>query len=210
MQYSLRCVTRPQPAWHGARAASSRVSPRPERQPTQHRASACDGDDSDDVASDPGTDSSGGDEEEDDDYVYLKEAEVPDGFEAVVMAEPPTYIPNDAIDSHCIMLCCGDLEWMLGKIIKMNKPTARLQPNVEWKQGDVAGQQAKLSNYFAVGGDERPTPGKWFYVKSTRSATSLSSRASRRRSRGEGDEESKGGSGDEQEQEEEGDADSDA
>ena len=60
-----------------------------------------DGDDSDDVASDPGADSSGDDEEEDDDYVYLKEAEVPGGFEAVVMAEPPTYTPNDAIDSHC-------------------------------------------------------------------------------------------------------------
>ena len=169
-----------------------------------------DGDDSDDVASDPGSDSSGDDEEEDDDYVYLKDAEVPDGFEAVVMAEPPTYIPNDAIDSHYIMLCCDDLEWMLGKIIKMNKSTARLQLNVEWKQGDVAGQQAKLSNYFAVGGDERPTAGKWFYVKSSRSATSLSSRASRRRSRGEGDEESKGGSDGEQEQEEEGDGDSDA
>ena len=126
------------------------------------------------------------------------------------MAEPPTYIPNDAIDSHYIMLCCDDLEWMLGKIIKMNKSTARLQLNVEWKQGDVAGQQAKLSNYFAVGGDERPTPGKWFYVKSPRSATSLSSRASRRRPRGEGDEESNEDSGDEQEQEEEGDADSDA
>ena len=169
-----------------------------------------DGDDSDDVASDPGTDSSGDDEEEDDDYVYLKEAEVPDGFEAVVMAEPPTYIPNDAIDSHYIMLCCDDLEWMLGKIIKMNKSTARLQLNVEWKQGDVAGQQAKLSNYFAVGGDDRPTAGKWFYVKSSRSATSQSSRASRRRPRGEGGEESNEDSGDEQEQEEEGDADSDA
>ena len=169
-----------------------------------------DGDDSDDVASDPGSDSSGDDEEEDDDYVYLKEAEVPDGFEAVVMAEPPTYIPNDAIDSHYIMLCCDDLEWMLGKIIKMNKPTARLQLNVEWKQGDVAGQQAKLSNYFAVGGDDRPTAGKWFYVKSSRSATSQSSRASRRRPRGEGGEESNEDSGDEQEQEEEGDADSDA
>ena len=79
---------------------------------------------------------------------------------------------------------------MLGKIIKMNKSTARLQLNVEWKQGDVAGQQAKLSNYFAVDGDERPTAGKWFYVKSSRSATSLSSRASRRRPRGEGGEES--------------------
>ena len=169
-----------------------------------------DGDDSDDVASDPGTDSSGDDEEEDDDYVYLKDAEVPDGFEAVVMAEPPTYIPNDAIDSHYIMLCCDDLEWMLGKIIKMNKSTARLQLNVEWKQGDVAGQQAKLSNYFAVGGDDRPTAGKWFYVKSSRSATSQSSRASRRRPRGEGGEESNEDSGDEQEQEEEGDADSDA
>ena len=169
-----------------------------------------DGDDSDDVASDPGSDSSGDDEEEDDDYVYLKEAEVPDGFEAVVMAEPPTYIPNDAIDSHYIMLCCDDLEWMLGKIIKMNKSTARLQLNVEWKQGDVAGQQAKLSNYFAVGGDDRPTAGKWFYVKSSRSATSQSSRASRRRPRGEGGEESNEDSGDEQEQEEEGDADSDA
>jgi hypothetical protein len=169
-----------------------------------------DGDDSDDVASDPGSDSSGDDEEEDDDYVYLKDAEVPDGFEAVVMAEPPTYIPNDAIDSHYIMLCCDDLEWMLGKIIKMNKSTARLQLNVEWKQGDVAGQQAKLSNYFAVGGDDRPTAGKWFYVKSSRSATSQSSRASRRRPRGEGGEESNEDSGDEQEQEEEGDADSDA
>ena len=169
-----------------------------------------DGDGSDDVASDPGTDSSGDDEEEDDDYVYLREAEVPDGFEAVVMAEPPTYIPNDAIDSHYIMLCCDDLEWMLGKIIKMNKSTARLQLNVEWKQGDVAGQQAKLSNYFAVGGDDRPTAGKWFYVKSSRSATSQSSRASRRRPRGEGDEESNEDSGDEQEQEEEGDDDSDA
>jgi len=168
------------------------------------------GDDSDDVATDPGSDSSGDDEEEDDDYVYLKDAEVPDGFEAVVMAEPPTYIPNDAIDSHCIMLCCDDLEWMLGKIIKMNKSTARLQLNVEWKQGDVAGQQAKLSNYFAAGGDERPTAGKWFYVKSSRSATSQSSRASRRRPRGEGGEESNEDSGDEQEQEEEGDADSDA
>ena len=169
-----------------------------------------DGDDSDDVASDPGSDSSGDDEEEDDDYVYLKDAEVPDGFEAVVMAEPPTYIPNDAIDSHYIMLCCDDLEWMLGKIIKMNKSTARLQLNVEWKQGDVAGQQAKLSNYFAVGGDDRPTAGKWFYVKSSRSATSQSSRASRRRPRGEGGEESNEDSGDEQEQEEEGDADYDA
>ena len=169
-----------------------------------------DGDDSDDVASDPGSDSSGDDEEEDDDYVYLKDAEVPDGFEAVVMAEPPTYIPNDAIDSHYIMLCCDDLEWMLGKIIKMNKSTARLQLNVEWKQGDVAGQQANLSNYFAVGGDDRPTAGKWFYVKSSRSATSQSSRASRRRPRGEGDEESNEDSGDQQEQEEEGDADSDA
>ena len=100
------------------------------------------------------------------------------------------------------MLCCGDLEWMLGKIIKTNKSTARLQLNIgEWKQGDVAGQQAKLSNYFAVGGDERPTAGKWFYVESSRSATSLSSRASRRRPRGEGDDESKGDSGDEQEQE---------
>ena len=168
-----------------------------------------DGDDSDDIASD-GDDDEEDDDEEDDDYVYLKDAEVPDGFEAVVMAEPPTYIPNDAIDSHYIMLCCDDLEWMLGKIIKMNKSTARLQLNVEWKQGDVAGQQAKLSNYFAVGGDERPTPGKWFYVKSSRSATSQSSRASRRRSRGEGDEESKGSSDDEQEQEEEGDDDSDA
>ena len=84
------------------------------------------------------------------------------------------------------------------------------QLNSEWEQGDVAGQQAKWSNYFDVGGDERPTPGKWFYVKSSRSATSLSSRASRRRSRGEGGEESKGGSDDEQEQEEEGDGDSDA
>ena len=126
------------------------------------------------------------------------------------MAEPPTYIPNDAIGSYYIMLCCDDLEWMLEKIIKMNKSTARLQLNVEWKQGDVAGQQAKLSNYFAAGGDERPTAGKWFYVKSPRSATSLSSRASRRRSRGEGGEESKGFSDDEQEQGEEGDDDSDA
>ena len=92
----------------------------------------------------------------------------------------------------------------------MNKPTARLQLNVEWTQGDVAGQQAKLSNYFAVGGDERPTAGKWFYVKSPRSATSQSSRASRRWPRGEGGEESNEDSGDEQEQEEEGDADSDA
>ena len=87
-----------------------------------------DGDDSDDVASD-GDDDEEDDDEEDDDYVYLKDAEVPDGFEAVVMAEPPTYIPNDAIDSHYIMLCCDDLEWMLGKIIKMNKSTARLQLN---------------------------------------------------------------------------------
>ena len=43
------------------------------------------------------------------------------------------------------MLCCDDLEWMLGKIEKMNKPTAKLQLNVQWKAGDVAGQQAKLS-----------------------------------------------------------------
>ena len=85
--------------------------------------------------------------------VYVKNAEVPDGFESVVMPNPLAYIPNDAIQNHYLMLCCDDLEWMLGKIIKMNKPTARLQLNVEWKQGDTAGQQAKLSNYFVVGGD---------------------------------------------------------
>ena len=41
---------------------------------------------------------------------------------------------------------------MLGKVLKMNRPTARLQLNVQWKEGDVAGQQAKLSDYFTVGG----------------------------------------------------------
>ena len=54
---------------------------------------------------------------------------------------------------------------MLGKVLKMNRPTARLQLNVQWKEGDVAGQQAKLSDYFTVGGGgESATPGKWFHV----------------------------------------------
>ena len=52
---------------------------------------------------------------------------MPEGFNSVVMAEPPAYIPNEAIDNHYIMLCCDDdLEWMLGKVLRMNKPTARL------------------------------------------------------------------------------------
>ena len=32
-------------------------------------------------------------------------------------------------------------------------------------RGFTAGQQARLSDYFAVGGDASPTPGSWFYVK---------------------------------------------
>ena len=45
------------------------------------------------------------DEEEDGgDYVYIKNAEVPEGFNSVVMAEPPAYIPNEAIGNLYIML----------------------------------------------------------------------------------------------------------
>ena len=134
------------------------------------------------------------DEEEDGgDYVYIKNAEVPEGFNSVVMAEPPAYIPNEAIGNLYIMLCCDDLEWMLGKVVKMNRPTARLQLNVQWKEGDVAGQQAKLSDYFTVGGSESATPGKWFYVALARTGAES---PSRRRVRGEAEEESKGGGGD--------------
>ena len=163
-----------------------------ETSPSRHGA----GDDTDGTSSGDDGASSSDDDEEDDDYVYVKNAEVPDGFESVVMPDPLAYIPNDAIQNHYLMLCCDDLEWMLGKIIKMNKPSARLQLNVEWKQGDTAGQQAKLSNYFVVGGDASPTPGSWFYVKMSRFSEAS---PSRRRARGEEEEESKGGDGSEEE-----------
>ena len=81
---------------------------------------------------------------------------------------------------------------MLGKIAKMNKPTAKLQLNVQWKAGDVAGQQAKLSDYFKLESGETPhAAGNWFYyARSPRAATTESRR---RRSRGgEGEAESKG------------------
>jgi len=97
------------------------------------------------------------------------------------MPDPVAYIPNGAIQNHVAMLRCDDLEWMLGKIIKMNKPTARLQLNAEWKQGDAAGQQAKLSDYSfrgrgrhsdtglvvlrqnvqIFGSEPKPPPGSW-------------------------------------------------
>jgi len=108
-------------------------------------------DDIGDGTADSSGDDDGSDEDDEDedggDYVYIKNAEVPEGFNSVVMAEPPAYIPNEAIGNLYIILCCDDLEWVLGKVVKMNRPTARLQLDVQWKEGDVAGQQAKLPDY---------------------------------------------------------------
>ena len=183
---------------------SDPVPTRRRRQPARARADGDDDDDGDEEMSDGDGDADGSsldeeegedsdadtDEDEDEgDYVYIKTAEVPDGFEKVVVAEPAAYIPDSALDGHFIMLFCDDLEWMLGKIEKMNKPTAKLQLNVQWKAGDVAGQQAKLSDYFKPESGETPHAGNWFYVRSSRAATT----ESRRRSRGgEGEAESKG------------------
>lgn len=139
-------------------------------------------------------------EEEEDDYIYLTTSDVPGGFESVVMPSTLAYIPNNALDSHYIMLCCDDLGWMLGKIDKFNGASKRLQLNVLWKVGDLAAQQAKLSDYFNPESGEDAKPGNWFYIKSSRTTTE-----NRRRSRGEGEAESKGNDDDDNDNEDDAD-----
>ena len=160
-----------------------------------------DGDDEilDDDDDDDDDDDEEEEEEEEDDYIYLPTSDVPGGFESVVMPSSLAYIPNNALDGHYIMLCCDDSEWMLGKIDKFNGAGKRLQFNVMWKVGDLAAQQAKVSDYFKPESGEDAKPGNWFYIKSSRTTTE-----NLRRSRGEGEDESKGNDDDEEEEKEAG------
>ena len=88
----------------------------------------------------------------------------------------------------------------LGKIDKFNGASKRLQLNVLWKVGDLAAQQAKLSDYFNPESGEDAKPGNWFYIKSSRTTTE-----NRRRSRGEGEAESKGNDDDDNDNEDDAD-----
>jgi hypothetical protein len=96
---------------------SDPVPTRRRRQPARARADGDDDDDGDEEMSDGDGDADGSsldeeegedsdadtDEDEDEgDYVYIKTAEVPDGFEKVVVAEPVAYIPDSALDGFII------------------------------------------------------------------------------------------------------------
>ena len=77
---------------------------------------------------------------------------------AIVSAEILRVITRSVITRNYFVITRSEIHYTKG-VEKQKKK--HFQLNSEWKQGDVAGQQAKLSNYFDVGGDERPTPGKW-------------------------------------------------
>ena len=118
------------------------------------------------------------DEEDDEDpFVYLPTADIPEGFESVTVATPVTFIPADAIDGLAIMLCCDDLEWMLGKIDKYKPRAKKFQFDVQWRPGHVEQQHVDLDKYFKPETDEPPQAGSWFYIKNSRGST-----VSRRRS----------------------------
>ena len=140
----------------------------------------------DDDESDEQDDDSDDEEEQDDGYVYLRDSDIPDGFGSVVMSDPVAFIPVDALgDNHGIMVCCDDLEWMLGKIVKYKPRAAKYQFDIEWATGVTRQQQVDLEKYFLHASGETPVSGSWFYLKWARSAEGTEPR---RRGRGDGDE----------------------
>ena len=111
----------------------------------------------DDDESDEQDDDSGDEEEEDEGYVYFRDSDVPDGFESVVMSDPVAFIPADAAgENHAIMVCCDDLEWMLGKIVKYKPRATKYQFDIEWAPGVTRQQQVDLQKYFLHASGEPP------------------------------------------------------
>ena len=101
--------------------AESADAPAPSAPKRHPRSRGDDGDDDDDNDDEPDEeeeeeeeddddDDDDDDQEEEDGYVYLPDADVPAGFESVVVSDPVAFIPAEAIDNHAIMLCCDDSE----------------------------------------------------------------------------------------------------
>ena len=170
--------------------AESADAPPPSAPRRHPRGRGDDGDDDDDNDDEPDEEEEeeeeGDDEEEEDDgYVYLPDADVPAGFESVIVSDPVAFIPAEAIDHHAIMLLCGDSEWMLGKIVKYKPRAKKFQLDVEWAPGTIRQQHVGLKKCFFHDSGEPPEPRNWFYLTWARSREGTEPR---RRGRDDGDE----------------------
>ena len=64
-----------------------------------------------------------------------------------------------------MLLCCDDLAWMLGKIVKY-KPRARVfNFDMQWKADTTQQHGVKLAAYHQQGRDAEA--GSWLYLKKT-------------------------------------------
>ena len=62
-----------------------------------------------------------------------------------------------------MLLCCDDLGWMMGKIVKFKPRAKKFNFDVVW-QGESAQQQGvKLGEYFKLG--NTPVAGNWVYLE---------------------------------------------
>ena len=68
-----------------------------------------------------------------------------------------------------IKLCCGDLEWMLGQIVKYKPRAKKFNFDVHWKSGRPEQQGLKLAAYYD--GSSTPVPGNWVYIERARTGT---------------------------------------
>ena len=81
--------------------------------------------------------------------MYLGDSDIPDGFGSVVMPDPAAFIPAGALgENHGTMVCCDDLEWVLGKIVKYKPRATKYQFDIEWATGVTRQQQVDLQKYF--------------------------------------------------------------
>jgi hypothetical protein len=87
------------------------------------------------------------------------------------VAWTPTYLPllldtssqgqNSSVywHCHCMLLCCDDLEWMLGKIAKYKPRAKKFNFDVQWKNGRPEQQGVKIDSYYDS--SSTPAPGNW-------------------------------------------------
>ena len=129
-----------------------------------------DDDDDDDAADDDDDDDEGatdGDQDDDDDgeieededpYVYVPTSAPPDGFEIAPLPSSAAFIPEKNAKGLYVLLCCGDLHWMMGKIVAF-KPRNKSNFTIQWKADDVLGQLLAIENFYVDSDDATPTPG---------------------------------------------------
>ena len=78
-----------------------------------------------------------------------------------------------------MLLCCDDLAWMLGKIVKY-KPRARVfNFDMQWKADTTQQHGVKLAAYHQQGRDAEA--GSWLYLKKLCDLAHQGARARRRR-----------------------------